>query len=180
MVTREGLLALMERTRPFLEAIIKEFEMREGMGRPPGSPLTSGYCRGACAGLVKLLAVVDPSGLWRIGGGCGEECDPLPENSARFVSLSLFPGGMLDAHGGWNGHFWLEGVLDCGTSVIVDLTADQFGHGQVIVVDRSDLRYRRNILPTYEPLTEVERKWGEVLFLQVFDTLANQAFQVAA
>lgn len=179
-MTREGLLALMERTRPLLEEHIHEFEMREGIERRPGSSLTSGYCRGACAGLVKLLAALDPSGLWRISGGCGEECDPLPENSARFVSLSLFPGGMLDACGGWNGHFWLEGVLDCGTSVIVDLTADQFGHGPAIVADRSDQRYRRNILPTYEPLAEAEREWGEVLFLRALDAPGGTVFLAAA
>jgi hypothetical protein len=169
----------MERARSSLEAHIDEFETREGLRRLDG-PLTSGYCRGACAGLVRLLALLDPSGLWRIVGGCGVECDPLPANSARFVNPALFPGGMLDVRGDWRGHFWLEGILDCGTPVIVDFTGDQFGHGQVLVVDRRDVRYRRNILPTYEPLTETERKWGDSLAKRVSATVEALTLQAAA
>ncbi|MBY3432689.1 hypothetical protein HFN89_00680 [Rhizobium laguerreae] len=142
--------------------------------------LTSGYCRAACAGLIKVLGYADPSGLWHIAGGCGEECDPLPGSSRRFVEHSLFPGGMLCASGVWSGHFWLEGVLDCGASVIVDLTADQFGHAQVLLVDSSDSRYRRNILPAYEPLVEAERKWGDSFFRKAINMLESAPVCAAA
>lgn len=71
---------------------------------------------------------------------------------------------MIGQDGDWNGHFWVEGVLDCGERVIADLTADQFGHASVVVTDILDVRYRRNVLATYKPLVLAERTWGNRLF----------------
>ncbi|MCS4088662.1 hypothetical protein [Rhizobium sp. BK176] len=87
---------------------------------------------------------------------------------------------MLDTSGRWSGHFWIEGVVDCGASVIVDLTADQFGYDPVILADRDDDRYRCNILSSYEPLNGTERKWGYGLFMRAIDTTEDFKFAAAA
>lgn len=163
VVSREGLFELLTCIRPLLERHISDFHGEGRFRHAGGDVQTEGFCRGACAGLIRVLAIVDPSGMWRIAGGCGAECSPLPEEASKFVNVGLFPGGMSDTSGVWRGHFWIEGELDCGTTVIADLTADQFGHLPVNLVTATDDRYRKNILPRYEPLTTSERNWGHGL-----------------
>lgn len=116
----------------------------------------------------------------RIVGGCEAECDPLPETAVNFVNTSLFPGGMANASGQWCGHFWVECELDCGATVIADLTADQFGHAAITIVDGSDGFYRRNLLPHYEPLTKSERRWGHELARKWLSSLHSEEVALAA
>jgi hypothetical protein len=164
--------------RPLLELHILEFDAQVGM--TPRSLLTTGYCRGACAGLLRVLAVVDPAGMWRIVGGCGAECSPLPTASLRLVNTNAFPGGIRSVDGYWAGHFWLEGVCDCGPSVIADLTADQFGHAKVVIAETDDHRYRKNILSVYDPLTSAERRWGSDLARRLLGDAMREHYDVAA
>ncbi|MCZ7862722.1 hypothetical protein O9X98_15210 [Agrobacterium salinitolerans] len=178
-VSREGLFDLLQCMRPLLEQHILEFQGSTGNVFAT-RVVTEGFCRGACAGLVFVLALADPAGMWRIVGGCGAECEPLPAVAAKFVNASLFPGGMSDSRGQWRGHFWVEGELDCGTTVIADLTADQFGHAPITVVDGSDQFYRRNLLPRYEPLTKSERKWGHELAGKWLRGLRGEEFRSLA
>ena len=172
-MTRDGVMVAMAEVRSLVERRIRlSDEERSGE-----LPITTGYCRGASAALVRVLSFLSPSGTWKIVGGCGEECVPLPESSYRFVDISSFPGGMMGQDGRWHGHFWVEGFLSCAGRVAVDLTADQFGYAQCLVSDIHDVRYLSNIRPSYEPLQSCERLWADRVF---FDWVELRTMATAA
>ena len=52
--------------------------------------------------------------------------------------------GALDTSGNWCGHYWVETKMPSGSTFIVDVTADQFGHAAVVVMplDAASARYR--------------------------------------
>ncbi|WP_147480899.1 hypothetical protein [Pseudomonas amygdali] len=55
------------------------------------------------------------------------------------------PGGMVAVDGRWYSHNWLAHH----SGAILDLTADQFGHDQIILSSTSDPRYHANRPPAY-------------------------------
>ena len=42
--------------------------------------------------------------------------------------------GARDVEGAWHGHYWLDVVTPDGNQLVVDITADQFGHEPVRVL----------------------------------------------
>ena len=164
---RDELMGVLAYMRPFVE---RAAGLSSAVDAGPGM---AGFCRGASAALLAVLDPADPGGMWRIAGGCGEECVPLPPLARRHVISGLFPGGMIDTDGVWRGHFWVEGMTSCGSEVILDLTADQFGYDRITVIDRDDPRYRANLLSTYEPLVACERAWGARIAKEVVASLSG-------
>ncbi|WP_049096872.1 hypothetical protein [Burkholderia cepacia] len=43
-------------------------------------------------------------------------------------------GGACDVMGKWHGHYWVEGVTVDGQPFVADITADQFGWPEVVVL----------------------------------------------
>jgi hypothetical protein len=52
-------------------------------------------------------------------------------------------GGFYTPALGWQGHYWLQS--SCG--LIIDITAQQFGHAPVIITSLDDPRYHANFTP---------------------------------
>lgn len=52
--------------------------------------------------------------------------------------------GAIDQAGMWNGHYWVEGKTPGGVGFVADITADQFGWPNVVVLpmDQARERYR--------------------------------------
>lgn len=138
----------LEEFRPLLENRIASLFG----GKRPGHD-TSGCCAGASAALLKVLRAEYPEAQWKFTGGYGSD-QKLSPDSATYLDLTMHPGGMLNRSGEWRGHFWIEGTLSSGQRVIVDITADQFGHEKLIVTDTDDPRYRKNLRSEYD-----EKDW---------------------
>lgn len=156
---------LMVEVRPYVEARIEEWMDRNpGFERPPeGVPLTTGFCRGVAAGVAEILGDAFPDCFWRVAGGFGVEYSRnTPPNLAEFVDGECFPGGMVNESGEWHGHFWVTGGdPDSDEGLIIDLSADQFGHEHVVVTHIEDPRYRENsLLGTDEMIRPSEKAWG--------------------
>jgi len=146
---RSEVYEAMVELRPFVEARIHEWMEKNPYFRVrDGAPLTTGFCRGIAAGVEEVLKERFPECYWRVAGGYGVEyCDDQPANLGDFADLGFFPGGMVDECGEWNGHFWVVGGdPDSDHCLIIDLSADQFGHAMVEVIDGDDQRYRENCL----------------------------------
>lgn len=159
----EAMLAL----RPLVEERIHEWmEANPDFVQVSGAALTTGFCRGVAAGVQEVLRELFPDCFWRLAGGFGREYQSNPPpDIAEFVELDRFPGGMRDEAGSWIGHFWVEGGDPDGDCLIVDLSADQFGHEEVVVTDRSDVRYKDNCLLSDRDIARPsERAWGMQLF----------------
>lgn len=118
--------------------------------RAADTPLTKDFCVAASCGLIEALKAGLPEVSWRIAGG------PFREQS----------GGMLDMAGDRKGHFWPEGILTDGRRIIVDVTADQFGHAPLIAEYAPDPRYL-NALPEdwkdEDVSSEAERGFGRLI-----------------
>ncbi len=160
---------LMVEVRPYVEARIEEWiDRNPGFARPPkGAPLTTGFCRGVAAGIAVILAEAYPDCFWRVAGGFGIEYGTeAASDLAGFVDGECFPGGMIDAAGEWHGHFWVTGGdPESDEGLIVDLSADQFGHDPVVVTQIEDPRYRENsLLGTDEMIRPSEQAWGMQLY----------------
>ncbi len=160
---------LMIEVRPYVEARIEEWMDRNpGFERPnEDAPLTTGFCRGVAAGVAEILRASFPDCFWRVAGGFGAEYyTNTPPNLAEFVDADCFPGGMVDQSGEWHGHFWVTGGdPDNDESLIIDLSADQFGHEDVVVTTIEDPRYRENsLLGADEMIRPSEKAWGMQLF----------------
>jgi hypothetical protein len=111
---------------------------------------TSGCCRSGSAALLHTLRQAFPACSWSFTGGYGADNGPLNERAGEYLNLDHYPGGLIDQAGKWNGHFWVEGKLPDGSMVIVDATADQFGHEPIVITDADDPRYRKNILAQHD------------------------------
>lgn len=160
---------LMIEVRPHVVARIEEWMDRNpGFERPPeGVPLTTGFCRGVAAGVAVILAERYPHCFWRVAGGFGIEYgDAASPDLAEFIDEEFFPGGMINAADEWHGHFWVTGGdPDSDEGLVVDLSADQFGHDPVIVTQIEDPRYRENsLLGTDEMIRPSEQAWGMQLY----------------
>jgi hypothetical protein len=135
----------------------------------PGVPATTGFCNGAAYGLLLHLREEEPEVSWRVASGRGGKPEALAALGAAdrarveaVVDLGRWPGGMLTPEGDWRDHWWVAGTMPDGTELIVDLTADQFGYGTVIVEPGVDPRYRANLRPGRENdgLSLAEISWG--------------------
>lgn len=51
-------------------------------------------------------------------------------------------GGILGSDGLWYGHYWVEGKTFTGSHFVADITADQFGYDQIIVMPFREARAR--------------------------------------
>jgi hypothetical protein len=133
--TTDGdVLRLAEDTRARLEPLWDEW--RRERGRPDPETPSAGMCRFTAQLLARLLAEAG-LGEWTVQGG-SPHADYGPE---AFRHLGAGEGGIIDPSGAWRGHYWAFRQAD-GT--IADVTADQFGHGPVIVTSSDDPRYRAN------------------------------------
>jgi hypothetical protein len=160
---------LMEEVRPLVLARIEEWMDRNPYFArlPEGVPLTTGFCRGVAAGVAEILRETYPDCFWRVAGGFGlEYCSDMPESLSEFVNEEYFPGGMVNQDGEWHGHFWVTGGdPDSDDGLVVDLSADQFGHEEVVVTGAADPRYRENsLLGTEDMIRPSEKAWGMQLF----------------
>jgi len=156
--------------RSTLEGTIDEWRRKSGCPAPAGSPATTNLCRGAAYGALLVFREHLPQVAWHLAGGWGIEAlsmtmpdgTPRPDVEGR-IDTFLWPGGMADANGRWQGHFWIEGTIgEDGPRMIVDLTADQFGYGCVVVTGADDPRYRANVMAEAieREFTNAERAWG--------------------
>lgn len=73
-------------------------------------------------------------GTWKVCGG-------IPRLEDMQATRGNINGGMRDLTGRWRGHYW---VMSGRLGLIVDVTADQFGHPSVLVTPSDDSRYRAN------------------------------------
>lgn len=132
--------------------VIDEQEM------PVGHTMSWGMCRFTTAFLLPLLArhfplagqEHQPWAGWRAASGTADflSIDPGWNRKGR-PNSTLFArdgrGGMVDVSSIWRDHCWVvrrDGLL-------VDLTADQFGHEEVIVCTTDDPRYLENWKKTF-------------------------------
>lgn len=115
-------------------------------------PLTTGFCRGAAAAVKLILDEDMPDGCWAVAGGLGLDLDYMQEADAGYFEPGEYPGGLRGKSGKWESHFWVEGVLPDGSGVIVDISADQFGHEDVVVTDAEDPRYKKNYLGDHQAM----------------------------
>lgn len=122
--------------RSFLEPLWLRRKAETGRLPDAGSPLSEGMCGFTSAFVVLALSVTDGPG-WRMAGG-------WPQSG----------GGIACRRGRLHGHFWA--VSEDG--IVVDLTADQFGHPNVIVTTDRDARYVESFT-----LNEIERHAGRVM-----------------
>lgn len=126
------------RARAFLEPRWTEWRERNAPWRD--GPASSGMCRFSAIFLARVLA--DETGIrWTVRGG-SPVADAGPFQ-LRCEGGQERDGGMLDAEGKWRGHYWVE---DLAGNMIVDVTADQFGHPPHIVSAPGDGRYSGNYL----------------------------------
>lgn len=140
-----------------------------------GLPPTTGFCRGASAAVKLVLAEVFPDVEWRLAGGYGIEHAELAP-TADYIEPGCFPGGMIGDDGLWRGHFWVEGELRHFGTVIIDLTADQFGHEPILVTSPEDGRYRRNAnVPPEELARPLEAAWGFDVYLDWMDIFGPES-----
>jgi hypothetical protein len=139
---------LQETLAEFRAILLARCKTLFGENRDAGN--TSGYCRSGSAALVQALRDKFPDCTWSFTGGYGDDTGTLNEHAKDYLDLEQYPGGLLDQDGQWRGHFWVEGKLPTGETIIVDVTADQFGHEQLIVTDVEDHRYRKNVLPQHD------------------------------
>ncbi|WNZ24543.1 hypothetical protein HJG54_17910 [Leptolyngbya sp. NK1-12] len=95
------------------------------------SPLSRWMCRYSSIFLVMLLRELQSEHVWEIVGG------RPPQDMDGTLQAQV---GMLGCDGIWCDHCWVK-----GNELIIDLTADQFGHAPVIVTHTSDQRYRANL-----------------------------------
>jgi hypothetical protein len=132
--------AALEETAREIRAFLEErwSEWRAARGIPDPDPVSRNMCRLSAALLAPALEERHGGG-WRVAGGCGEEGGDLGEYDTR-----AFPGGMVSLEDGhWHGHYW---AWSRGLGLVVDVTADQFGHPGIVVTREDDPRYRRNYL----------------------------------
>lgn len=102
----------------------------------PGAP-SLGMCRLTSAFLARALS--ETTGVrWTVRGGA-----PASEADAWDLRDGVPEGGMVDQDGMWRGHYWVE---DLAGTLMVDLTADQFGWEPLNVREPGDPRYRANYL----------------------------------
>lgn len=91
-----------------------------------------------------------PDCTWAFTGGYGADVGPLNEHASDYLNLENYPGGLVGQEGNWRAHFWVEGKLSDGNTIIVDVTADQFGHEPVVIADGADPRFRKNVLAKHD------------------------------
>lgn len=130
--------AVAARVRVFLEP--RWLEWRETRQRPAEATASGGMCRFTSVFLAKVLAA-ESDARWTVRGG-----SPVAEAhqlQLRWERGAPRDGGMLDAVGRWQAHYWVE---DLAGSTLVDLTADQFGHEPVVISAPGDQRYSGNFL----------------------------------
>jgi len=84
-----------------------------------GLPISAGACLHAAVWLASSLNRFSMARAVVCGGGDGI-------------------AGARDVHGTLRGHYWIVATLHDGTVVIIDITADQFGHPPVRVIDLSE------------------------------------------
>lgn len=105
-----------------------------------GQPISAGSCLHASLIFVLLLR--------RFGRG-----------TARIRGGGPPTSGCLDRSGELRGHYWVDVLTSERDAFVVDVTADQFGYEQVVVMPlpESLLRYRPG------PQDEVDEAFGEVV-----------------
>jgi hypothetical protein len=123
-VIATGLRSLVETRWPEWSAVA-----RPNHHEPP----PSGTCAETAVLLREVLSRRVPEIAWHVTGGETDFCDPTSR------------GGMVRA-GHYNpmAHSWVLGIAAGGAAVIVDVTADQFGHPKVIVAAADDRRYAQS------------------------------------
>lgn len=94
-------------------------------------------CRFSALTAVPLLKSRFP-GTWRVVGGTPDR------DIGSDARIPAGKGGLRAPDGSWHGHYWTLG-RHRGVDLIVDLTADQFGHESVVVTEASDPRYCRSL-----------------------------------
>lgn len=75
-------------------------------------------------------------------GSCLYASILLAETLGRFnLARSVIRGGSgargqgaRDVDGRWHGHYWIEAMTAAGEHMVIDITADQFGHAPVRVL----------------------------------------------
>lgn len=127
MVSTSRVITFANTIRQFLEP--RWLAAHQSWGDIP-DPLSRFMCRYSSIFLATLLREQDEA-PWSIVGGRPPQ--PLDATVAATV-------GMFACDGTWNDHCWVT-----GRGLILDLTADQFGHAPVIVTPCSDPRYRANL-----------------------------------
>jgi hypothetical protein len=104
-----------ERLRSFAANTRKALE--PGLHRAAdGSADSAGSCLYASVLLASLLNRYAIAEARVVGGGA---CEGI---------------GAISADGNWHGHYWVEARLAAGDVIVLDITADQFGHAPIRVL----------------------------------------------
>ena len=127
-----GLREHVWRVRHFMPDIWRAWHA--AYGRPEPFPLSAGTCGRTSLLLQKILEAHGYAVRWCTGSAL-DDC-------------GFFDGQV------WRGHSWL--VCD---SLIIDITADQFGAAPVIITPANDQRYRES---RADPASDVSRARREV------------------
>lgn len=109
-----------------------------------------GCCSGATGALLKVLREQYPDVPWKFAGGHGNDMPHPGEIGNEYLVMTSWPGGFHAEDGTWYGHYWVEGTLPDGRSIIVDVTADQFGGDPITLAFADDGRYRGNLRDKYD------------------------------
>jgi hypothetical protein len=128
MVSHNQLRDIRQQLVPLWQARVKK--LPEWKKKPLGDTLTPdrNMCLFTAATLLQLLQPCD-QGLVISGGDVW-----LPKYAI---------GGFYTPTFGWQGHYWLQS----SDGLIIDITAEQFGHAPVIITSSDDPRYHANFTP---------------------------------
>lgn len=127
-----------------IEGIVRDFRRmwERIVADIPGDGSTTGSCLHASTLLAMLLE--------QFAGATAEVCGGGEDEQA----------GLRDQNGRFRGHYWVEGKTNDGVPFIADVTADQFGYDNVVLVhpDEGRVRYKPGDQGQVRKHVEAERK----------------------
>lgn len=138
--TKAEIFEALQQIRAFLEPKWRDWRASNESHRGDPGVVSFRMCGFSSLFLREALMADFPAGAWAVKGGCSSF---HPADPGWTGDGERGRGGMVDAAGAWHDHYWVTGTCIDGP-VILDLTADQFGHDPIIVTDKGDSRYLRN------------------------------------
>lgn len=95
---------------------------------------------------IYLLALQDSIGRAETNGACFYACILLQQAVERFSAMTALirggdgesDGGYFDSNGRGHGHYWVEARAGNTSAWVVDITADQFGDSDLVVISLAE------------------------------------------
>ncbi|HAF2412773.1 TPA: hypothetical protein G8N70_003102 [Salmonella enterica] len=104
-----------------------------------------------CALMRRIFErVLSTSGLRKTTGSCLHASVLLSLALDKFAGCEtlirggdgVLDGGVLTVSGQWRGHYWVEGITKSRVPFLADITADQYGWPQVVILNLASARER--------------------------------------